>query len=161
MSFNRHFLSTTFNMLNGERRNFKQFSMAPKTTPRSWVEKTRHHGIYLTNFEGFGNQMKQSFKGLIYSFKSLISFYLPKNTSENDRYGNAFLIVSFLLQWCFITATLLVICAGVWFYFIIKSNKVMIYPAVIVLGFGFSTMLVNSLSFTTELIGEHKVSLIT
>ena len=56
-------------------------------------------------------------------------------------------------------ASLLVICAGVWFYFITNSNSVMIYPAVVLLGAGFSSMVVNSLSFATELIGDNKVSL--
>ena len=39
-----------------------------------------------------------------------------------------------------------------------EFSKVMVYPTVILLGFGFSSMLVNSLSFATELIGENKVS---
>ena len=48
--------------------------------------------------------------------------------------------------------------AGVWFYFITKSNRVMTYPATALLGFGFYAMLVNALSFAAELIGENKVS---
>ena len=48
--------------------------------------------------------------------------------------------------------------AGVWFYFITNSNRVMTYPATALLGFGFSAMLVNALSFATELIGDNKVS---
>ena len=50
------------------------------------------------------------------------------------------------------------ICAGVWFYFITQSNSVMTYPAVVLLGFGFSSMVVNALSFAADLIGENKVS---
>ena len=43
-------------------------------------------------------------------------------------------------------------------YFITQSNTVMIYPSVVLLGLGFSSMLVCSLSFATELIGENKVN---
>ena len=52
-----------------------------------------------------------------------------------------------------------VIGAGVWFYFITQSNKVMTYPAVVLLGSGFSIMFVTALSFAAELIGDNKVSL--
>jgi len=34
----------------------------------------------------------------------------------------------------------------------------MTYPATVLLGFGFSAMLVNALSFAAELIGDNKVS---
>ena len=64
----------------------------------------------------------------------------------------------FFFQWCFVLAALFVITAGVWFYFITKSNRVMTYPATVLLGFGFSAMLVNALSFAAELIGDNKVS---
>ena len=37
----------------------------------------------------------------------------------------------------------------------------MTYPAVVLLGFGFSIMMVNSLNFAAELIGDNKVSQIT
>ncbi|XP_068741766.1 major facilitator superfamily domain-containing protein 12-like [Montipora capricornis] len=57
---------------------------------------------------------------------------------------------------CFTIAALLVVCSGVMSYFITQSNTVMIYPAVVLLGLGFSSMLVCSLSFATELIGENK-----
>ena len=66
--------------------------------------------------------------------------------------------ISSIFQWCFISAAFLVICAGVWFYLITQSNSVMTYPAVVLLGFGFSSMVVNSLSFAADLIGENKVS---
>ncbi|KAM7430901.1 Major facilitator superfamily domain-containing protein 12 [Porites harrisoni] len=59
-------------------------------------------------------------------------------------------------KWCFVLAALFVITAGVWFYFITKSNRVMTYPATVLLGFGFSAMLVNALSFAAELIGDNK-----
>jgi len=39
-----------------------------------------------------------------------------------------------------------------------ESSEKLIYPAVILLGFGFSLMHVNSLNFGTELIGDNKVS---
>ena len=45
-----------------------------------------------------------------------------------------------------------------WFYFITDFSKVMTYPAVVLLGFGFSIMIVNSLSFAAEFIGDNKVS---
>ena len=64
----------------------------------------------------------------------------------------------FSFQWCFVLAALFVITAGVWFYFITKSNRVMTYPATVLLGFGFSAMLVNALSFAAKLIGDNKVS---
>ena len=64
----------------------------------------------------------------------------------------------FLIQLCFTLAAFFVMGAGVWFYFITKSNRVMTYPATALLGFGFSAMLVNALSFATELIGDNKVS---
>ncbi|XP_068744016.1 major facilitator superfamily domain-containing protein 12-like [Montipora capricornis] len=57
---------------------------------------------------------------------------------------------------CFTIAALLVVCSGVMSYFITQSNTVMIYPSVVLLGLGFSSMLVCSLSFATELIGENK-----
>ncbi|XP_068711784.1 major facilitator superfamily domain-containing protein 12-like [Montipora foliosa] len=57
---------------------------------------------------------------------------------------------------CFTIGALLVVCSGVMSYFITQSNTVMIYPSVVLLGFGFSSMLVCSLSFATELIGENK-----
>ena len=38
------------------------------------------------------------------------------------------------------------------------TSKVMIYPAVVLLGFAFSSMFVSSLSFATELIGKNTVS---
>ena len=43
-------------------------------------------------------------------------------------------------------------------YFITQSTTAMIYPAAVLLGLGFSSMLVCSLSFATELIGENKVN---
>lgn len=55
-------------------------------------------------------------------------------------------------------AALLAVGAGVWFYFIAEPTKVMIYPAVVLLGFGFSIMIVNSLNFAAELIGDNTVS---
>ena len=39
-------------------------------------------------------------------------------------------------------------------------SKAMIYPAAILLGFGFSSMYVNSISLATELIGDNKVNLL-
>ena len=55
-------------------------------------------------------------------------------------------------------AALLTVGAGVWFYFIAEPTKVMTYPAVVLLGFGFSIMIVNSLNFAAELIGDNTVS---
>ncbi|XP_015748314.1 PREDICTED: uncharacterized protein LOC107328107 [Acropora digitifera] len=58
---------------------------------------------------------------------------------------------------CFIFGAIFVCSAGVMSYFMEPEfSKVMVYPTVILLGFGFSSMLVNSLSFATELIGENK-----
>lgn len=42
-----------------------------------------------------------------------------------------------------------------------ESGKVTIYPVVILLGFGFSMMLVNSLGLGTELIGDNKVNILS
>lgn len=42
-----------------------------------------------------------------------------------------------------------------------ESGKVAIYPVVILLGFGFSMMLVNSLGLGTELIGDNKVNILS
>ncbi|XP_078358319.1 uncharacterized protein LOC144643058 isoform X2 [Oculina patagonica] len=56
----------------------------------------------------------------------------------------------------FILAGLLVIGTCVWFYFITQSTRVLTYPAAALLGFGFSAMFVNALSFATELIGDKK-----
>ena len=70
----------------------------------------------------------------------------------------SFELFTFCFQCLFILSAFLVIGAGLWFYFINQSNKEMIIPAVVLLGFGFSPMLVNSLSFATELIGDNKVS---
>ena len=42
-----------------------------------------------------------------------------------------------------------------------ESGKTMIYPAVTLLGFGFSLMLVNSLSFATDLIGDNTVNILS
>lgn len=64
-----------------------------------------------------------------------------------------------LFQLCFIFGAIFVCSAGVMSYFMEPEfSKVMVYPTVILLGCGFSAMLVNSLSFATELIGENKVS---
>ncbi|XP_029192077.2 uncharacterized protein LOC114958465 [Acropora millepora] len=58
---------------------------------------------------------------------------------------------------CFIVSTILVSSSGVITYFLKpESGKVAIYPVVILLGFGFSMMLVNSLGLGTELIGDNK-----
>ena len=65
--------------------------------------------------------------------------------------------VSFLFQWTFILADLLVIGAALWCYFITQSTRVLIYPAAVFLGFGLSAMFVNALSFAAELVGENKV----
>ncbi|KAL9983321.1 hypothetical protein ACROYT_G005470 [Oculina patagonica] len=56
----------------------------------------------------------------------------------------------------FILAGLVVIGSCVWFYFITQSTRVLTYPAAALLGFGFSAMFVNALSFATELIGDNK-----
>ncbi|XP_078355288.1 major facilitator superfamily domain-containing protein 12-like, partial [Oculina patagonica] len=56
----------------------------------------------------------------------------------------------------FILAGLVVIRSCVWFYFITQSTRVLTYPAAALLGFGFSAMFVNALSFATELIGDNK-----
>ena len=58
-------------------------------------------------------------------------------------------------------SALLAVGAGVWFYFITEPTKAMTYPAVVLLGFGFSIMIVNSLNFAAELIGDNTVSQIT
>ncbi|XP_068711315.1 uncharacterized protein [Montipora foliosa] len=57
---------------------------------------------------------------------------------------------------CFTFAALLVVCSGVMSYFITECNTAVIYPAVVLLGLGFSSMLVCSLGFATELIGKNK-----
>ena len=70
------------------------------------------------------------------------------------------LLIDFLSPQNLLTlSALFVIGAGVWFYFITQSNKVMTYPAVVLLGSGFSIMFVTALSFAAELIGDNKVSL--
>ncbi|XP_068689189.1 major facilitator superfamily domain-containing protein 12-like [Montipora foliosa] len=57
---------------------------------------------------------------------------------------------------CFTIASPLVVCSGVMSYFITQSITAMIYPAAVILGLGLSSMLLCSLSFATELIGENK-----
>ncbi|KAJ7379091.1 Major facilitator super domain-containing protein 12 [Desmophyllum pertusum] len=59
-------------------------------------------------------------------------------------------------KWSFILAALLVIGSCVWFYSITQSTRVLTYPAAALLGFGFSAMFVNAISFATELIGDNK-----
>lgn len=67
-----------------------------------------------------------------------------------------------LFQLCFIVSTILVSSSGVITYFLKpESGKVAIYPVVILLGFGFSMMLVNSLGLGTELIGDNKVNILS
>lgn len=67
-----------------------------------------------------------------------------------------------LFQLCFIFAAILVSSSGVITYFMEpESSKTMIYPAVTLLGFGFSLMLVNSLSFATDLIGDNTVNILS
>ncbi|XP_015774170.1 PREDICTED: uncharacterized protein LOC107352346 isoform X2 [Acropora digitifera] len=62
-----------------------------------------------------------------------------------------------LSKLCFIFATISVSSSGVMTYFMEpESSEKLIYPAVILLGFGFSLMHVNSLNFGTELIGDNK-----
>ncbi|XP_074614300.1 uncharacterized protein LOC141874047 isoform X2 [Acropora palmata] len=58
---------------------------------------------------------------------------------------------------CFTIAATLVSSAGVMSYFTEPgSSDAMIYPAAILLGLGFSSMYVNSISLATKLIGENK-----
>jgi len=60
---------------------------------------------------------------------------------------------------CFTIAATLVSSAGVMSYFTEPgSSDAMIYPAAILLGLGFSSMYVNSISLATKLIGENKKS---
>lgn len=60
---------------------------------------------------------------------------------------------------CFIIAATLVSSAGVMSYFTEPGcSEAMIYPASILLGLGFSSMYVNSISLATKLIGENKKS---
>ncbi|KAK2565089.1 hypothetical protein P5673_011000 [Acropora cervicornis] len=62
-----------------------------------------------------------------------------------------------LSKLCFIFAAISVSSSGVMTYFMEpESSEKLIYPAVILLGFGFSLMHVNSLNFGTELIGDNK-----
>ena len=99
---------------------------------------------------------------LRYECSTMSCFSFDKTTNivwlVNFNYFNFNTSVFIFFQWCFVLAALFVITAGVWFYFITKSNRVMTYPATVLLGFGFSAMLVNALSFATELIGDDKVS---
>ncbi|XP_068709763.1 major facilitator superfamily domain-containing protein 12-like isoform X1 [Montipora foliosa] len=56
----------------------------------------------------------------------------------------------------FIFASLVVIGAAALFYIIPQCPDVLIYPAAVLLGFGFSSMSVNALNFSNELIGNNK-----
>ncbi|KAK2565207.1 Major facilitator superfamily domain-containing protein 12 [Acropora cervicornis] len=72
-----------------------------------------------------------------------------EDSSENWRHG---------MMLCFIFAAIFAFIAGVMSYFMEAeswTSKVMIYPAVTLLGFAFSSMFVSSLSFATELIGKN------
>lgn len=142
----KQFCSTLVNWLSGEGRNVtnvEQFVMPG----------TKHSRQFSTDFE----QVNFCIINVETCFIAM-SFYLTNwNALKKERYRYVLLIISRLFKWCFVVASPLVICAGVWFYFITNSNSVMIYPAVVLLGAGFSSTVVNSLSFATELIGDNKV----
>ncbi|XP_067038459.1 uncharacterized protein [Acropora muricata] len=83
---------------------------------------------------------------LIMSISAAVSSLLSKKFVQ--KIGN---------KLCFIFAAISVSSSGVMTYFMEpESSEKLIYPAVILLGFGFSLMHVNSLNFGTELIGDNK-----
>ncbi|XP_074614268.1 uncharacterized protein LOC141874022 isoform X1 [Acropora palmata] len=83
---------------------------------------------------------------LIMSISAAVSSFLSKKFVQ--KIGN---------KLCFIFAAISVSSSGVMTYFMEpESSEKLIYPAVILLGFGFSLMHVNSLNFGTELIGDNK-----
>ena len=64
---------------------------------------------------------------------------------------------SLYLQWTYCLAAFVVIGAAVWFYFITQSIKSVTYAPTILVGAGTSAMIVMSLTYLTDLIGEDKV----
>ena len=64
---------------------------------------------------------------------------------------------SLYLQWTYCLAASVVIGAAVWFYFITQSIKSVTYAPTILVGAGTSAMIVMSLTYLTDLIGEDKV----
>ena len=61
------------------------------------------------------------------------------------------------LQWTCCLAASVVVGAAVWFYFITQSIKSVTYAPTILVGAGTSAMIVMSLTYLTDLIGEDKV----
>ena len=68
-----------------------------------------------------------------------------------------FAVILYLLQVSFVLACLVVIGAAALFYITPQFFSWLIYPAAVLLGFGFSAMFVNAFNLANELIGANKV----
>ena len=72
-----------------------------------------------------------------------------------------FAVTLYLLQVSFVLACLVVIGAAALFYVTPQFFSWLIYPAAVLLGFGFSAMFVNAFNFANELIGANKVRVLS
>ena len=88
---------------------------------------------------------------LISRRSSNFTFLVEKRIITQTSFG------FFLLQWTYCLAASVVVGTAVWFYFITQSIKSVTYAPTILVGAGTSAMIVMSLTFLTDLIGENKV----
>ncbi|XP_074614271.1 uncharacterized protein LOC141874024 isoform X2 [Acropora palmata] len=136
-----------------------------KKTMRSWLIDPR---LYIVSF---AYSCPLALQTQAYSYLPLLLIYRLRLSKESIAYLPLIMSISATMssifskklvqkigsKLCFIFGAIFVCSAGVMSYFMEPEfSKVMVYPTVILLGFGFSSMLVNSLSFATELIGENK-----
>lgn len=104
-------------------------------------------------------------RSLSFSIGQLQKKYLPiylMRTQNHviDSWLN-FAVTLYLLQVSFVLACLVVIGAAALFYITPQFFSWLIYPAAVLLGFGFSAMFVNAFNFANELIGANKVRVLS
>ncbi|CAH3147484.1 unnamed protein product [Porites lobata] len=139
---------------------------APTMTLRAWLKNPHLYKVAIIFTCTFVlRNISYSYLPLFLTYRAHFAkesiAYLPLIMLSSGALSSAVskrIVVKIGGKWTFILSALLVIGAGVWFYFISESNRVMTYPAVVLLGWGFSSMAVNSLAFATQLIGPNKVS---
>ncbi|CAH3147478.1 unnamed protein product, partial [Porites lobata] len=137
---------------------------APTMTLRAWLKNPHLYKVAIIFTCTFVlRNISYSYLPLFLTYRAHFAkesiAYLPLIMLSSGALSSAVskrIVVKIGGKWTFILSALLVIGAGVWFYFISESNRVMTYPAVVLLGWGFSAMAVNSLAFATQLIGPNK-----
>ena len=87
--------------------------------------------------------------------KTKFNFLFSRGQENNNT--NLIFRFSLYLQWTYCLAAFVVVGTAVWFYFITQSIKSVTYAPTILVGAGTSAMIVMSLTYLTDLIGEDKV----